>query len=218
MRKFCTVGLAVALLAPQAAFAGDELKWETVATGAITVKSRGRPNSPVKDVWAEGEIAAPVQDIQSTLMESDQFPSFMPYVKESRHIGKPDADGTKYVYTRLELPVVTSRDYVLKVNLIQGVNADGTGEFRNHWEAAPDKLPVRASVVRLKINEGTWHVTPKGEGKSWAVYKFAVDPGGWIPAFAADMGNKGAVTDTFKCVEKEAARRAAERKAQASKP
>ena len=49
------------------------------------------------------------------------------------------------------------------------------------------------------------------------VYKFNVDPGGMIPAFAADMGNKSGVTDVFNAVEKEAKRRAAERKASGGK-
>ena len=194
--------------------AAAEAEWETVATGAITVKSRYRAGSPVKEVWAEGAIDAPVQDIQAALMDPDRMPKFMPYVKEARTVGQPQADGSRVVYTRLDLPWVAPRDYVLKVNLDQGTSPDGSGEFKNHWVATND-LPERSHIIRLKINEGSWHVSPAADGKSWAVYKFSVDPGGWIPGFAADLGNKTGVTDTFKAVEKEARRRAAERTADA---
>ncbi|MFZ5471620.1 MAG: hypothetical protein ACOZIN_19515 [Myxococcota bacterium] len=203
--------LAAGLCLPAAA---DEPSWEVVATGAITVKSRARPGSNIKEIWAEGEINAPVADIQAALMNPDRFPTFMPYVKEAREVGRPEADGSRYVYTRLDLPLVAPRDYVLKVKLVEGVDGEGKGTFRNHWVAASNYLPKRANIVRLQVNEGSWVVRPVGDGaKSWAVYKFTVDPGGWIPAFAADMGNKSGVTDTFKAVEKEASRRCQERKA-----
>jgi hypothetical protein len=68
--------------------------------------------------------------------------------------------------------------------------------------------------VRLRINEGSWHVASRGPNKSFAVYRFVVDPGGWIPAFAANAGNKQGVTDTFKAVEREAERRADVRRKQ----
>src|SRR5687767_9707019 len=97
--------------------------WEVVASGAITVKNRSKPSSSIKEVWAEGEIAAPVQDIQAVVMAADKFSAFMPYVKESRFLGEPNEDGSRFVYTRLELPLVSSRDYVLQVWQDQGTNA-----------------------------------------------------------------------------------------------
>jgi hypothetical protein len=206
-------GLSLLAALPARAADGD---WQTVATGAITVKSRIRPGSSVKELWAEGAIDAPVQDIQSALMDPEAMPKFMPYVKEGRFVGPPREDGSRIVYTRLDLPVVAPRDYVLKVNLDQGTAPDGSGEFKNRWVATND-LPERANIVRLHVNEGSWHVTALANGKSWAVYKFNVDPGGWIPTFAADMGNKSGVADTYKAVEKEARRRAAARMADAGR-
>lgn len=188
-------------------------EWETVQTGAITIKTREKSGSAVKEVWAEGLIRAEVQDIQKTLMTPDNFANFMPYVKESREFGEPDPDGGVFVYTRLELPWVKSRDYVTKVWLEEGVKPDGSGEFKNRWVAQSDKIPSRNNIIRLKYNAGSWHVTPKGEGKSHAVYKFAVDPGGWIPGFAADLGNTKGVSEQFEAVEKEAQRLGKLRKA-----
>jgi hypothetical protein len=206
-----SVVAALIALAPGAAAGGEE--WETVATEPVLIKVRTVPGSSIREVWAEGEIAAPAQDVQSALMDSDHLREYMPFVKESRKIGKPQPDGSQYVYTRLDFGAwVKSRDYVVRVHMERSVAVDGTGEFRNRWVAEPDRLPSRANVIRLKVNEGSWRVVWRGPNKSFAVNRFMVDPGGWIPAFAADAGNKQGVTDTYKSVEREAQRRAAARR------
>ena len=208
---------AALLLLTFASVAWAEAQWETVVQGPpITVKNRPRENSPVKEVWAEGEIAAPPQDIQAVLMNPDRFKHFMPNLKDCRSIGQPEADGSTFVYTELTLPVVSSRDYVTQVWLDESVKPDGSGTFKNHWKAVPEKIPERKSLVRVKVNDGSWEVRAKGDGsKSHVVYKFAVDPGGWVPAFAANMGNSQAVPQTYQAVEKEAQRLAAIRLAKA---
>jgi hypothetical protein len=190
-------------------------EWETILDGPpFTVKNRAIPNSAIREVWAEGDLDATVGDIQDTLMHPREFKNFMPNLKAAREIGKPEDDGSFYVYTELDLPVITSRDYVVRVWVDEGVKEDGTGVFRQHWKAAPDKLPERNGLVRVKVNDGSWLITPKGDGsKSHVIYKFATDPGGAVPAFAANIGNKKAVTGTLLAIEKEAQRRAALRKA-----
>lgn len=190
--------------------------WQTVLTGPITIKNRSLPNSPIKEIWAEGEIAAPVQDVQEALMRVERFRYFMPYLKDSREISERLPDQSVYVYTLIDLPVVGQRDYVVRTWLKQGVAADGTGVFENEWQAFPDHLPRRSGITRVALNRGGWLVTPKDDGaKCWAVYKFAVDPGGWVPAFAANLGNEKGVAETYRAVEKEAQRRLAERQATA---
>jgi hypothetical protein len=206
--------LSLCLLFPLAsAWAGEQ--WETIASGALNVKIRDLPNTHFKEVWAEGAIAAPVQDIQAVLMSPNRFPQFMPYVKEAGII-EIQPDGTQYVYTRLDLPFLQSRDYVLKVTLVQGVQPDGSGTFQNQWFAVPEKIPKRKRFIRLTHNQGGWVVTALPNGKSHAVYRFSFDPGGWVPGFVADMGNKQAVQSTYDAVEKEAQRRASVRRAKAA--
>jgi hypothetical protein len=207
------IGLLSCLCA-SLAFADE---WETILDGPpFTVKNRTLPNSSIKEIWAEGDLNARVGDIQDTLMHPRDFKNFMPNLKAAREIGKPEEDGSFYVYTELDLPVITSRDYIVRVWVDEGVKEDGTGLFRQHWKAVPDKLPERAGLVRVRVNDGSWLITPVGDGsKSHVVYKFATDPGGAIPAFAANMGNKTAVTGTLNAIEKEAQRRAALRKAKA---
>ena len=54
-------------------------------------------------------------------------------------------------------------------------------------------------------------MSPRGVGRSHVIYQFAVDPGGNIPAFLADIGNRNGVGDVFRAIEKEARRLQADR-------
>lgn len=181
--------------------------WATVMTGPITIKNRSIANSAIKEVWAEGDLNAAPQDLQVALLTLERFRYFMPYLKDSRQVGPWLPDGSRYVYTLIDLPLVGKRDYVVHVWVLKSVAADGSGTFENRWSAEPDHLPRRADITRIVKNDGGWVVTPIGDGsKSHVVYKFAVDPGGWVPSFAANMGNEKGVAETFRVVEKEAQR------------
>jgi hypothetical protein len=200
------MGLIVVACASSAwATDGD---WEVVVPGPpLMVKNRSIPNTAIKEIWAEGEIAAPVQDIQEACMRVERFRNFMPFLKDSREISEHLDDGSVYIYTMIDLPVVGKRDYVVRTWLRESVSADGSGTFRNEWKAFPDRLPRRSGISRIERNEGGWTVTPIGDGsKSLGVYHFAVDPGGLVPNFAANLGNQKGVGDTYKAVEKEAQR------------
>lgn len=214
MKRFVVIAVVLGALGTRA----DDGEWTVVIKGPpITVKNRSIPKSPIKEILAEGEINAPVQDIQEACMRVERFRSFMPFLKDSHEISEHFDDGSVYVYTLIDLPVVGKRDYVVRTWLRESVAADGSGTFRNEWKAFPDHLPRRNGIARIEKNEGGWTVTPLGDGsKSSAIYRFAVDPGGWIPGFAANIGNEKGVADTYRAVEKEAQRLRDERLAKAA--
>lgn len=201
---------AVLVLAAGAARAEEEA-WETVAQKPYVVKVRPRPGTEAKEVWAEGMLNASAADVQAALEAVEAYRLWMPYVEESR-IVKELPDGARLTYTRLDLPVVSSRDYVSHVVTESRLAEDGTGVYAQKWWAEPNAIPERKSTVRLKVNDGSWRVEPRGEGKCHAVYRFTVDPAGSIPGFLANIGQKDGVVDTFRAVERRAQRRAEERK------
>ncbi|QQR44234.1 START domain-containing protein [Myxococcus xanthus] len=202
--------LSACVLGLTAGAARAEEAWKTVAEKPYVVKVRARPGSEAKDVWAEGELAASAADVQAVLRDVDAYRRWMPYVKESR-ILKDLPDEGQLTYTKLDLPVVSSRDYICNVVLESRLAEDGSGVFAQRWQATPDAIPQRRGTVRIRLNEGSWRVEPRGEGKSHAVYRFTVDPAGSIPGFLARMGQKDAVEDTFRAVEKRAREHAASR-------
>jgi hypothetical protein len=196
--------LVLSLALPCLAADGD---WQTVVSGPITVKNRTLEGTGLKEVWAEGEIAAPALDVQAALMDVSRLRFFMPYMKDARELGERLPDGSVYVYTLIDLPVLGKRDYVVRLELKESLAPDGSGAFRNEWHAFPDFTPRRHDIIRLTRDDGSWVVTPREGSKCWAVYRFVVDPGGWVPAFAANLGNERGVKETWDAVEKEALRR-----------
>jgi hypothetical protein len=195
-------GLVVLVLALVAGSAGAE-DWETVTEGGMVIRVRARPDVPGgREVWAEGEMAADIQDIQSVLKDHEAFRHWMPYVTESRVLSA-GTEG-RVTYTRLKLPFISNRDYVLRVVDEQLVGEDGAASFRQRWWSDNQALAERRGVVRLKHNEGSWLFTSRGEGKVQFVYRFSVEPGGSIPSFLAGFGQKDAVADTVRAVEKRA--------------
>jgi hypothetical protein len=202
----------VALAAPLAA-AGQE--WETVERGPIVVKVRSIPGTASREVWAEGELDAEVQDLQTVILDSEGYPRFMPYVKETRVL-ETSADGARLVYTRLEPPFISARDYVVRAQVGKLLGPDGRGEFSNSWRSVPDRLPRRNGVVRLPICDGSWTVSRAASGRARVVYRASVDPGSWVPGFISDMANRTGALHTLRAVEREARRRAEARRAQAA--
>jgi hypothetical protein len=202
--------VAAAVLVMTAGTSRAEEAWETVAEKPYVVKVRPRPGTEAKEVWAEGVLNASAADVQAALEAVDSYRLWMPYVEESR-ILKELPDGARLTYTRLDLPVVSSRDYVSHVVTESKLAEDGTGVYAQKWWAEPSAIPERKNTVRLKLNDGSWRVEPRGEGKCHAVYRFAVDPAGSIPGFLANVGQKDGVVDTFRAVERRAKKRAEER-------
>jgi hypothetical protein len=126
----------------------------------------------------------------------------MPYVKDARELSK-EPDGSVFTYTEMNLPVITGRDYA--VHVFTDENTATT--YRAHWVAAPDALPLHEDLIRLSVNEGSWTVTAKEPGKSHVVYRFRADPGGLVPNWLINYGNRSGVPEVLGAIEKEAQRR-----------
>ncbi|OJT20957.1 hypothetical protein BO221_29125 [Archangium sp. Cb G35] len=209
MRSVTGVAVLVCTLAAGRAVAED---WEQVSTGDIAIKAR--PYTAVtggREVWAEGVLPVTLQDVQTALTEHDNFRLFMPYVTESRLLAR-GADGARVTYTRLDFPLISDRDYVLRVLDLPVLDAEGKQvAFHQKWTPDNSTLPERAGVVRLRHNQGSWYFTPRAEGGVHFVYRFIVEPGGSIPGFLAGVGQKDAVEATVRGVEKRALKLAADR-------
>ena len=211
------LAVGLVLLSCATASAEDENPWETQRTEPFLIKTRARKGTNVKEVWAEANLVATPVDIQNALTDVKRFTDFMPYMTESRLVGEVDPDGALYTYSKHDMPVLSSRDVIHKAYLDRDARTDPEGVFANHWSAAPTKLPERHSVIRLKISEGSWVVTPSADGKSSHVlYRVCVDPAGAVPAFAANRANASGLTDTFHNLEREAQKRGTVGRAEAS--
>ena len=185
-----------------------ENPWFIHRTSPILIKTRARPGTNVKEIWAEGDLRAAPSDIQRTLYDLERFTQFMPYITEAHEVGTREPDGSRYTYSRLDLPVLSPRDFVHRVYVDRDAGTDPSGVFASHWFSVPTKIPERRSVVRLQISEGSWLVTPLPGGESsHVIYCICADPAGSLPAFAINRANASGISDTFDNIEREARKR-----------
>jgi hypothetical protein len=150
------------------------------------------------------EVEAPPEVVFNVLSDFEHYPEFMPYVEESRVLSRK-GESELVTYARIAPPLVSERDYPLKVRLTRGSPSNGN-VFKVEWTPSPDSWPEMEGVVRVKLNEGSWHVAPlEGGQRARLTYTVLTNPGGLIPDFVISMSNTIAIPELFKAIKKRAA-------------
>ena len=177
-------------------------EWKEEANkDGLTIYSRTREGSNLKEFKSVGTIAAPSSSVYAVLSDVEAYPTFMPYTLECRVL-KRTADCT-IAYQRLELPMVSDRDYTLRSEHSKTPGPNGS-TYRIQWLPANDLGPAEKSgVQRVKVCEGGWLIEPDGEGATRATYFIYTDSGGAIPAMIANRGSRVAIGKVFAAIRKE---------------
>ncbi|MGQ0506988.1 MAG: START domain-containing protein [Myxococcaceae bacterium] len=174
--------------------------WEQSAReDGITVFSREKAGTPVREMKAIGLIDADPQAVWKALRDYAHYDKTMPYTEESKVL-EAESDGKViYFYSVVNAPLVSRRDYVIK--LVD--ESDGSGTLLVTWSAVDGKMPEKDGRVRVKINDGFWRLEPRENGKkTFATYYVYTDPGGAVPKWIINKANKGAVPDVFRALRK----------------
>jgi hypothetical protein len=167
----------------------------------VTIYSRPRPGSALKEFKAVGPIDAPTNAVCAVIDDFQNYPKFMPYMTECRLIKR---DGDSMVgYQRLSPKVCADRDYTLRVWKKSWPSTGGL-VFMNHWSPANDLgPPEKKGVVRVKLCEGKWLLEPDGATKTRATYFIYTDTGGFIPSFIANRISSTGITKLFAAVRQQ---------------
>lgn len=178
--------------------------WEVVSKGALSVRARPLPERPeLREVWLETELAAEARAVQAVLRDHDNFWRWMPLVKESRVVEERPGN-ERVTYTRVAPPLVATRDFVCRAVDERLLEEDGTGEFVQRWKVEEGVLPERKGVVRLRHNQGHWRLVPRGPERTFVEYRFSLEPGGSVPLFLANLGQRESLADLMRALEKRA--------------
>lgn len=210
---------AALAVAGTSAAAAEGADWEQVSSfpqGRIF--RRQDPGASVVTVQARGVMAAPPWAVRQVVLAPAKYEGVLRGIVEEKVLsyercepGAQSLPGCKVqlVYNRLDLPVVSQRDYTIRVELEQDELLSG-GEFRESWSVAADQGPApRDGVVRIRINNGGWVLKPDGSGTDFT-YTVGTDPGGIIPSWAANMANNRELPRMIAAVENAAKKLAAE--------
>jgi hypothetical protein len=169
-------------------------------SSGITLYSRARPGSSLKEFKAVGEIDASAHAVHNVIDDVEAYPSFMPFTAECRLI-KREADSI-IIYQRLSPKICRDRDYTLRIRETSSVGPNGV-VYLNRWELANEFGPTeKKGVVRVKLCEGGWLLEPEDPTKTRATYTVYTDPGGAMPAFIDNRASQIAIRRLFVAVRK----------------
>lgn len=172
----------------------------------ITIYTRDKPGSDIKEVKAVGTVDSPPHACMNVVEDLGNFKDFMPFTKESKILGR-DGEKVVFSYQFLSLPLINNRDYSLRIvdETPPAKPGEAPAYYKSAWTPANGKGPApRDGVVRVEVNTGHWRFDPVDGGKQTKVtYYLFTDPGGMIPAFMANRANTQAIPDMFAAVRKQ---------------
>ncbi|MGI8821561.1 MAG: SRPBCC family protein [Chthoniobacterales bacterium] len=181
---------------------GEPAGWVAEASSnGVAIHSRRRPGSSFKEYRGTGVIDAPPASVFAVIDDSEAYPHFMPYTSECRVLKR--GKDSVVAYQRLELPLISDRDYTLRSENAHWLGPDGP-IYRIHWEPANNLGPApMPGVLRVNICEGGWLLEPQGSNGTRATYTIYTDSGGTIPPMLANSGSKVAIRKVFEAIRKQ---------------
>jgi hypothetical protein len=147
-------------------------------------------------------VDAPPAVVRRVVTDWTRYAEVMPYTEEGRVVATEEDGRVVHLYTLVNPPVVSRRDYTMRM-VDEGVVAGGA--LRISWTPSARGPPPRAGVVRVTVNEGFWLLEPAdGGARTRATYRLHTDPGGSVPAFAAALANHEALPGVLQAVRRAA--------------
>ncbi len=201
MKRIVLFSLLVSLALPVGAAENDSEWKEEANKDGLIIQSRKREGSALKEFRGIGTIEAAPATVFAVLDDAEAYPSFMPYTSECRVLKR--AKDFMIAYQRLDVPLMSDRDYTLRSEHSKTSGPDGP-TFRIHWTPANNLGPAeKAGVQRVTVCDGGWLLEPKGPGATRATYSVFTDSGGAIPAFIANNGSRIGIRKLFDAVRKQ---------------
>lgn len=156
-------------------------------------------------IAAEGRLGAKPDAVLRALLDYQRHARALARVAESRILRR--GDGWLLVYQRLSLPVVSDRDFTLKVSW--GRLKEGTQwiRFRVHNQGGPAQ---RKGVVRVHHHQGYWQLKSVDRGAAtFARVQVSSDMAGWLPRWMTRSHAGKDLPDLFAAMRRLAARQQA---------
>lgn len=180
--------------------------WKLVADGEVKLYARKLPGERVAELRAETLMAASAVEVRAVLMD-EGYCSKLPHVSEYLTFAHPTPT-TSLKYTRLSLPLVSDRDYYVETTRESDLAPDGTGVLHISWRPCCVERPEESGAIRLRVNEGYWDIRAEGDAAHARVtYYLRMDPGGAVPAWIIDIGNRSVMPDVLRSLYDEVKRR-----------
>ena len=164
------------------------------------VKVYYRKTQGVHEVKLISSIQTSLTGLMALFMEVETYKTWSYKLLESKVVQKiSDTEMTYYSHYDLPWPLndrdiimhtVFQQDPVTKTIIINSV-------------AAPDELPEKAGIVRIKDAKTTWTILPGTDGWAYTEYYIYTDPGGSVPDWLLNMTIDLGPRETIKGIRKQ---------------
>jgi hypothetical protein len=141
-----------------------------------------RKGAVMIELAAVGEFDAPPAEVQAALLDYGAQVRVNEHLAESRVIAR--RAGEELVYQHLKLPVISDRDFTMRVTWTDGAPR-GLRFSIDHMQGPP----ALHNIVRMPVLEGRWELEPIRDGAATrAVYHVLLDFGGSVPRWMVRGG------------------------------
>jgi hypothetical protein len=188
--------VVASLLSVQPARAAD---WESHSEkDGVHLFTRDVEGSKIREVMAQGVVAARPEAVLAVLGDVTSYPEVMPPTEAATLLSKVGA--TAIYYMVINPGWIARRDYCIRATLSRLPE----GKYKSQWTVAREGCPpVRGNVVRMNENTGQWLLSPIDGGRSTlVVYQADSDPAGAVPAWMVNSGTIGGLRDLFRSLRK----------------
>jgi len=172
----CCMGLATT-----SAAADRDSSWTLIRESEnITVYTREVEGSRFVESLARTVIDVPLTALVALIMDGDRHSSWIDTIEESRRL-EAVSETEVYIYTVSGAPwPIADRDAIV---LSSAEQDEDTLVVTIRSSAAPDFVPERDGVVRVRHVESTWTLAPREDGRVDVSYRVHNDPGGELPSW-----------------------------------
>jgi hypothetical protein len=181
------------------ATAGEEWR-QVLAEDGVVGYSREVPGSDLLEFRSTVVMPARIELIGTILRDVEGLKRSGSSCKEARLIEKTDQNNyTFYVLYGFPTPL-DDRDVVLRVSTAYDF---ALGRAISNLRAVDDpRVPPRKGTVRIRTFSAQFVIEYLGRDKTGIVYTMHADPGGHIPAFVVNYGNKRGLRDNVEDLRK----------------
>jgi len=161
----------------------------------VAIYLRSLPDSKFKAIKVECEVNATLSQLVAVLLDVNTAPEWV-YNTKSCVLLKQVSPSELYYYSEVSIPwPASNRDFIAHLITVQDPQ---TKVVTVYGPTAPDLVPVKKDIVRVRRSEGKWILTPTSHHTVKIVYTLHVDPGGNIPAWLVNMFATKGPNESFK--------------------
>jgi len=192
---FRLMAVMVALLASSLSMAGSlsddpelDPAWKLITDrNDIQVYMRHRDESRLKTFRGVTRITLEDEYALAALLEDyPSFPRWLHFVDGAEEFNR-EGPMLRYLRFTTQLPwPLNDREAVLEARVEQSITPDFEG-ITVFLDNRPSLLPGNDRYVRFPEMEGIFQITRLGDNQAQVVYQLVLDPGGYIPAWLANV-------------------------------